>query len=88
MKRSCPLTLSATKKKIISAEEIQHYNFHTKEELLTNGFLPAARPLRILITSGASCPDAIVEAVIRKLVELLPATRNFEEVRAEWSGEA
>lgn len=83
-----PTYFISNEEKIISAEEIQHYNFHTKEELLTNGFLPAARPLRILITSGASCPDAIVEAVIRKLVELLPATRNFEEVRAEWSGEA
>ncbi|MEQ1677095.1 MAG: 4-hydroxy-3-methylbut-2-enyl diphosphate reductase [Chitinophagaceae bacterium] len=53
--------------KILSAREILHHDFHTKEELLTADFLPAKEPVRILITSGASCPDALVEGVIRKL---------------------
>jgi 4-hydroxy-3-methylbut-2-enyl diphosphate reductase len=53
--------------KMISATDILHYNYHTKEELLTAGYLPAQRPLRVLITSGASCPDAMVEGVIRRL---------------------
>lgn len=53
--------------KILSSSEILHYNFHTKQELLTNNFLPSSTPARILITSGASCPDALVENVIRKL---------------------
>jgi len=55
--------------KILSAKEILHHNFHTKEEILTADFLPAKEPVRILITSGASCPDALVEGVISKLVE-------------------
>ncbi len=53
--------------KILSSNEILHYYFHTKEETLTTDFLPAKEPVKILITSGASCPDAIVEAVIGKL---------------------
>ncbi|MFT3936554.1 MAG: 4-hydroxy-3-methylbut-2-enyl diphosphate reductase [Chitinophagaceae bacterium] len=53
--------------KILSDKEILHYNFHTKQELLSKDYLPAKQPVRILITSGASCPDAVVEAVIRKL---------------------
>jgi 4-hydroxy-3-methylbut-2-enyl diphosphate reductase len=53
--------------KIISSREIQHYNFHTKEELTTHGYLPTHTPVKLLITSGASCPDAMVEAVISKL---------------------
>ncbi len=53
--------------KILSAREILHHDFHTKEELLSADFLPAKEPVRILITSGASCPDALVEGVIRKL---------------------
>lgn len=56
---------------IISEEDILHYNFHTKEELITNHFIPADRPLKILVTSGASCPDAQVEEVIRKMCSLL-----------------
>jgi len=53
--------------KLLSPKEILHFNFHTKQELLTSGYLPDRQPLRILITSGASCPDALVESVIRKL---------------------
>ena len=53
--------------KILSKNEILHYNFHTKAELVTTDFFPAKEPLKILITSGASCPDALVEAVINKL---------------------
>ena len=56
--------------KILSSKEILHYNFHTKQELLTKDFLPGTTPVRILITSGASCPDAVVEDVIRKLAEI------------------
>lgn len=53
--------------KILSDKEILHYNFHTREELLTPNWLPSKEPVRILMTSGASCPDALVEEVIRKL---------------------
>ncbi|KIC89380.1 4-hydroxy-3-methylbut-2-enyl diphosphate reductase [Flavihumibacter sp. ZG627] len=53
--------------KLISPNEIQHFDFHTKRELVSTNYLPSLRPVRILITSGASCPDAIVEDVIRKL---------------------
>jgi len=56
-----------SEEKLLSAAEILHYNFHTKQELLSAGYLPAKAPVDILITSGASCPDAVVEAVIRKL---------------------
>jgi 4-hydroxy-3-methylbut-2-en-1-yl diphosphate reductase len=53
--------------KIISSAEILHYNYHTKEEVLSSGYLPDRKPVSILITSGASCPDAVVEEIIRKV---------------------
>lgn len=53
--------------KIISDKEIHHHNFHTKEEIVTTNFLPNKEPVKILITSGASCPDALVEGVINRL---------------------
>jgi len=34
----------------------------------------------VLMTSGASCPDAIVESVIQKLCTLIPETRSVGEV--------
>ena len=66
--------------KILSENEILHYNFHTKQELHTVNYLPAQTPAKILITSGASCPDAVVEAVIRKLISFYKIERSVEEI--------
>ncbi len=66
--------------KILSRDTIQHYNFHTKEELSTTGYLPGKSPIKILITSGASCPDAIVEAVINKLAGFYDTAVSPEEL--------
>jgi 4-hydroxy-3-methylbut-2-enyl diphosphate reductase IspH len=42
---------------------------HKKEEVITQNFLPVTpQKLTVSITSGASCPDAVVDAVIEKLV--------------------
>ncbi|MFT3945975.1 MAG: 4-hydroxy-3-methylbut-2-enyl diphosphate reductase [Agriterribacter sp.] len=62
-----PTFFIESEEKILSPGEILHYNFHTKTELLTTGFLPHKQPVKVLITSGASCPDALVENIIRKL---------------------
>lgn len=66
--------------KIISASSILHYNFHNRSEIITENFLPPNRPLKILMTSGASCPDALVEGVINKIVSFFPAVLSGEEI--------
>lgn len=71
--------------KILSAHEILHYNFHAKEELLTNNWLPQKQFVKILLTSGASCPDALVEGVINKLVSFYKETRSPDEIIAQFS---
>ncbi len=53
--------------KLIDKTSILHCNWQTKEMSTINNYLPNTTPIRILITSGASCPDAIVEQVIRKI---------------------
>ncbi|HKZ67006.1 MAG TPA: hypothetical protein VJ111_11640, partial [Chitinophagaceae bacterium] len=75
-----PTFFISNEEKIISSNDILHYNFHTKEEVLTSNYLPAKKTVKILITSGASCPDALVEGVIQKLVGYFPATTNVEEL--------
>jgi 4-hydroxy-3-methylbut-2-en-1-yl diphosphate reductase len=63
--------------KIIDQNTITHFDLHHHQEKTTHGFLPAKdRALRILITSGASCPDALVEGVLERLCELLPTTKK------------
>lgn len=56
--------------KIINKQEVLHYDFHRHEELHSRQFLPEKDTVTILLTSGASCPDAIVENVIEKILEL------------------
>lgn len=53
--------------KLLSKDAILHCNWHSKEMTTIHGYLPNANPLRIVMTSGASCPDAVVEQVIRKI---------------------
>jgi 4-hydroxy-3-methylbut-2-en-1-yl diphosphate reductase len=68
--------------KILSAKNILHYNFHTKEEKLTVDYLPLNVPARIMITSGASCPDAVVEGVIRKIAAYYEVKHKIDELIA------
>ena len=46
----------------------------------TREFLPQKSPIKIAITSGASCPDAIVDRVISRILELLEESTSLEEV--------
>lgn len=70
-----------SEEKILSKDTILHYNFHNHTELVTENYLPAKEPVKILITSGASCPDAVVEGVIKKLAGFYPKSKSIEEVR-------
>jgi 4-hydroxy-3-methylbut-2-en-1-yl diphosphate reductase len=71
--------------KIISEKEIRHFDLHTQQEKTSHSFLPAKRPLDILITSGASCPDAMVEAVIEKLLVIGKAALSTESVADQFA---
>ncbi len=68
--------------KILSEKEILHHDFHHQQELYTIDFLPAKMPVNILITSGASCPDAVVEDVIKRIVSFYEVNKSMEEMAA------
>jgi len=80
-----PTYFISSEEKILSSSSIQHFNFHTKQELVTHDFLPGTRPLNILITSGASCPDAMVESVIRKLAAYFGAESQVDNLALSFS---
>ena len=52
----------------IQDEQIQHFDFHQKQMQETKSFLPLKSQVRIVLTSGASCPDSILEAVMERLL--------------------
>ncbi|MBI4327789.1 MAG: 4-hydroxy-3-methylbut-2-enyl diphosphate reductase [Chloroflexi bacterium] len=55
--------------KMLSDRLIQHYNQHLHQELETENWLPSGR-IVVGITAGASCPNNLIEDVIRRLFEL------------------
>ena len=65
---------------IFSEKEILHYSFQKKDEMLSSGYLPEKQPVKILLTSGASCPDALVEGVINKLVSFFKKEISIENL--------
>lgn len=79
-----PTYFIASERDILSQHHLLHYDFHRQEERNVFHFLPEKRPLRILLTSGASCPDAIVEHVLMRLLGFFRYTRNLEEVLATY----
>ncbi len=66
--------------KLISKNNILHFNYHNKQELLTTEWLPQNSPAKILVTSGASCPDAIVENVIRRIASFYEVEERIDAV--------
>ena len=74
-----------SEEEIISSKEIHHFNLHKKEEVITLSYLPEKLPVKILLTSGASCPDALVEGVIRKIVGFYKSAKSIDEVITEFA---
>lgn len=56
--------------KIIDHSTIDYYDINSKSEKRANEFIPKKDKLRIIISSGASCPDSIVDVVMRKILSL------------------
>jgi 4-hydroxy-3-methylbut-2-enyl diphosphate reductase len=71
---------------IISNTSIINFNWRTKEEKIVENWLPDCKPLSILVTSGASCPDAMVEGVLRKIQSYYGTTDAFDAVVDYYNG--
>ncbi|MFA5803025.1 MAG: 4-hydroxy-3-methylbut-2-enyl diphosphate reductase [Melioribacteraceae bacterium] len=66
--------------KIISEKLVSHFDIHTRKEKATEDYLPRKAKITIAITSGASCPDSVVDDVLNKLLSFFSETKNIEEI--------
>lgn len=91
-----PTYFIESEQKILSGTLIRHFNGHTKQEVVTENFIPrldsprldspqlendlSSEPVTVLLTCGASCPDAVVEGILLKLVSFFPTARPVDDV--------
>ncbi|MBS1519034.1 MAG: 4-hydroxy-3-methylbut-2-enyl diphosphate reductase [Bacteroidetes bacterium] len=66
--------------KILTRDLISHFDFHNQKEKTTQNFIPEKLPVKIILTSGASCPDSIVDEVLRKILTFFDNVRDLKEV--------
>lgn len=70
---------------LIDEAHIRHFLLADKQEHVTVDYTMGKHPLRVMITSGASCPDAQVENVIRRLVDLFDDESALEEAMRQYA---
>jgi len=73
-------------KDLVSGDQISHFALRSQEVVTTTPWLPKQRPLDIALTCGASCPDAIVDTVLLRVLEFFAATRTLEDVLQPYTG--
>ncbi len=77
--QSCPTYFIKDESEMLDAKTIRSFNIQTHElETIENWMVGT----KIGITSGASCPDSIIDSVISKLLSLTGSEKNIEEVMA------
>ena len=70
--------------KLIDPTSLINTNWRNKEQTIINNYLPTQQPTTILMTSGASCPDTVVEAVIRQIADYYHVSDALKALEAKW----
>ena len=65
---------------LISEKEISHFNIHANNKEVTKNYIPVKEQTRIIITSGASCPDILLDQVLLKLTTYFPRHQPLEKI--------
>lgn len=77
LEQSCPTYFIKDESEMLSSDLIRSFNIHTHETEQIENWLSGSK---IGITSGASCPDSIIDAVIAKLLQLKKSDLPIDEV--------
>jgi 4-hydroxy-3-methylbut-2-enyl diphosphate reductase len=66
--------------KLVSKKKIKHFDINTKIENYTENYIPRKDNVNVILTSGASCPDSVVENVMLKLLSYFDDLAEVDEV--------
>jgi 4-hydroxy-3-methylbut-2-en-1-yl diphosphate reductase len=78
-----PTFFISSASEIKSKTRVHHFDYLNHEHLHSQSFLPEKEKTDIILTSGASCPDSVVDAVLQKILSFYPSARSMEEVVKE-----
>ena len=83
LEQKFPVYFVSSSSEISDHGTVQHFNIHNKSIETTTDFLGSNDiPLTIALTSGASCPDSIVDGVIQKILKLTGVETTIEDALA------
>ncbi|MEX1011530.1 MAG: 4-hydroxy-3-methylbut-2-enyl diphosphate reductase [Balneolaceae bacterium] len=78
---SCPTYHVRGAEELISQNTIQHFDQWSGQMKKSAQWLPnQPRPIRIALTSGASCPDTLVDEVLLKILGFFDGLKSLDEV--------
>ena len=60
-----PSYLIGGPEELLSRDRIQHFDIHEKKLVVADSWLPEQLPATIAVTSGASCPDVLMNGVVQ-----------------------
>ena len=63
-------------KELLNADEIEHFNYPQHKLERSSNWLPGKRPLTIILTSGASCPDTLLDRVMVKVLSYVEGVKD------------
>jgi 4-hydroxy-3-methylbut-2-enyl diphosphate reductase len=75
-----PVFFVSSASNILDNGSIEHFDIHSGKTILSQDILTRSeQALTIAITSGASCPDSIIDGVIQKIMDIFRIERSIEE---------
>ncbi|WP_417265915.1 4-hydroxy-3-methylbut-2-enyl diphosphate reductase [Brumimicrobium sp.] len=80
LEESYPTYFINTEDDILNRNEISHFDIHKKVVKKSTDFIPSHEVVDIVLTSGASCPDAVVDRVLHKFLDYFNETKTVKEV--------
>jgi 4-hydroxy-3-methylbut-2-enyl diphosphate reductase len=68
-------------KAIENKTTVNHFDYHNNKNLMSTNYLPKNKEVtRIILTSGASCPDTIVDEVLDQILSYFDVKISKEEI--------
>jgi 4-hydroxy-3-methylbut-2-enyl diphosphate reductase len=87
LEQKFPTYFIRSEKDIEDDGKLHSFDIHSHATNLKDPFGGKNAPYRIIVTSGASCPDAVVDRVLRKLLEIQGASSSIEQTIEEFVNE-